>query len=210
MEDKYFNERKIMVKHHLKDRGIKNSKVLDAFLKVPRHDFVSEEYRDFSYRDHPLGIGHNQTISQPYIVAYMIDKLDVQKTDKVLEVGTGSGYQTAILAELAKTVYTLEVIKNLQDNAKEVLTKLGYKNIVYGQHSGYDGWEKYAPFDKIIVSAAAGFIPDKLIEQLNEGGSMIIPVGNQFSQRLYLIKKHNQKVEKEKLDFVRFVPMVKD
>ena len=209
MKDNYLVERKNMVEYHLKRRGIKNPKVLDAFLKVPRHEFVSEEYRDYSYNDHPLGIGHNQTISQPYIVAYMIDKLDIQKTDKILEIGTGSGYQTAILAELGNIVYTLEVIKPLQEKAKQILADLNYDNITFGQHSGYEGWEKYEPFDKIIVSAAAGSFPDKLIGQLKEGGLMIIPIGNRFSQRLYLIKKQDKKLKKEKLDLVRFVPMVK-
>ncbi|MGM0495493.1 MAG: protein-L-isoaspartate(D-aspartate) O-methyltransferase, partial [Bacillota bacterium] len=161
-----------------------------------------------SYNDHPLGIGHNQTISQPYIVAYMIDKLAIQKTDKVLEIGTGSGYQTAILAELAKEVYTLEIIKPLQIKAKKILINLNYNNIIFGQHSGYLGWKEYAPFDKIIVSAAARTIPEKLVEQLCEGGLMIIPIGHHFSQTLYLIKKKENSFKKEKLDLVRFVPMV--
>jgi len=208
MKNNYLDERKQMVKYQIKNRGINDPVLLDAFIKVPRHEFVEDNYKGYSYNDHPLGIGHNQTISQPYIVAYMIDKLAIQKTDKVLEIGTGSGYQTAILAEIAKEVYTLEIIKPLQKKAKKILNNLNYNNIIFGQHSGYLGWKEYAPFDKIIVSAAARTIPEKLVEQLCEGGLMIIPIGHHFSQTLYLIKKKENSFKKEKLDLVRFVPMV--
>lgn len=208
MKSDYDLNRKEMVEYQIKRRGIKNPKLLDAFLNVPRHKFVDKKIVDYAYEDHPLGIGHNQTISQPYIVAYMIDKLDIKETDRVLEIGTGSGYQTAILAELAKEVYTLEIVETLQENAKRILNKLDYDNIHYGVHSGFDGWKEYAPFDKIIVSAAPSEIPDKLVDQLNDKGKMIIPIGEGWYQRIYLIKKHGNEVEKDKLDSVRFVPMI--
>jgi protein-L-isoaspartate(D-aspartate) O-methyltransferase len=208
MNNRYYLMQKNMVEYQIKSRGINNSSILDVFLKVPRHQFVNEEVREYAYQDHPLGIGYNQTISQPYIVAFMIDYLDIKDTDKVLEIGTGSGYQTAILAELAYKVFTLEIVKPLQDKAKKILTELNYNNIYYSNHSGFDGWIEHAPFDKIIVSAAPNKLPDHLVDQLKIGGRMILPIGEGWFQRLYLIIKHQNSIEKIKLDSVRFVPMI--
>lgn len=208
MSSNFKTERKDMVEYQINRRGINNPRILDAFLKVPRHEFVDNKSMPYAYEDHPLGIGYNQTISQPYIVAYMINQLDIKDTDIVLEIGTGSGYQTAILAELAKEVYTLEIVETLQENAKRILGKLKYENIHYACHSGFVGWKKYAPFDKIIVSAAPNEIPNKLVEQLKLGGKMVIPIGENWYQRIYLIKKLENDIEKIKLDAVRFVPMI--
>ena len=205
----YQNQKEYMVKYHIKQRGINNPRILDAFLRVPRHLFIKEELRDLSYNDYPLDIGHNQTISQPYIVAYMLDKLHIKKTDKVLEIGTGSGYQTALLAELANEVYTLEIIESLQAKAKDILSQLGYENIVYSNNNGYDGWVEHAPYDKIIVSAAPDELPINLVNQLIAGGIMIVPVGHRYSQTLYLVTKSMNHYSLEKLDLVRFVPMNK-
>ncbi|MCF7924016.1 MAG: protein-L-isoaspartate(D-aspartate) O-methyltransferase [Candidatus Izimaplasma sp.] len=209
MNNNYLDERKQMVKYQIENRGIRNPKLLDAFLKVPRHEFVEDNYIGFAYSDHPLGIGHNQTISQPYIVAYMIDKLAVKPEDKILEIGTGSGYQTAILAELAKEVYTIEVIKHLQENAINVLESLNYSNIHFSIRDGYEGWEEFAPYDKIIISAAPKEVPEELVNQLAIDGKMIVPIGGHFLQYLYLIEKKKNQTLKHKLDAVRFVPMVK-
>lgn len=197
-----------MIDNQIKGRGIDDPRILDAFLKVERHLFVHKDSLDYSYEDHPLGIGYNQTISQPYIVAYMVDKLKITKKDRVLEIGTGSGYQTAILAELANEVYSLEILKPLQEQAKAVLNKLKYTNIFYSDHSGFEGWLDFAPYDKIIVSAAPRSLPQELINQLSDNGKMILPIGNSFSQALYLIEKNHEKIKKTKLDLVRFVPMI--
>jgi protein-L-isoaspartate(D-aspartate) O-methyltransferase len=197
----------IMIEQYLIARGIKSNSVINAFKQVKRHLFVREEDIFFAYDDFPLDIGFNQTISQPYIVALMIEYLNIDKNDKVLEIGTGSGYQTAILSRIAKEVYTLELNKYLAKEAKRKLTELEYKNITFKYGNGYDGFSEYAPYDKIIVSCAANKIPEKLINQLSEEGKMIIPIGSYSWQNLYLIEKNNKQIKTKKLDAVRFVPM---
>jgi protein-L-isoaspartate(D-aspartate) O-methyltransferase len=174
--------------------------------------FVPEKYRDLAYSDRPLPIGHNQTISQPYIVAYMTEQLQVQKSQKILEIGTGSGYQAAILAELANHVFTIEIIPELAEGAEKVLHENKYSNITVRTGDGYKGWPEEAPFDRIMVTAAPEEIPEALVEQLAQGGRMIIPVGaNLFMQYLWMIKKDKDGiVTKEKILPVRFVPMVKE
>lgn len=196
-----------MVSTQLKSRGIKDKKVLKAMEKVPRHKFVPENLRHLSYNDEPLPIGEGQTISQPYIVAYMTEKASLQENDKVLEIGTGSGYQTAILAKIAHEVYTVEVIPSLQQNAKNILNKLGYGNIRFRTGDGTKGWEEPAPYEAIIVTAAPPRIPEKLLEQLKDKGRLVIPIGEGF-QDLYLIIKDGNKIKKERLLPVRFVPLI--
>ena len=197
-----------MIKNHLLARGIESKLIIDAFMSVDRHLFVKEEDIIFAYDDFPLDIGFNQTISQPFIVALMLEHLNINKNDKVLEIGTGSGYQTAILSLLAKEVYTVEIIPSLSKEAKRKLEDMGYANIKFKQGSGYDGFKEYSPYNKIIVSCAAREIPDELIQQLDKSGQMIIPIGDFSFQYLYLITKFKNQVKKEKLDAVRFVPMV--
>lgn len=186
--------------------GISDKRVIAAMRAVQRHEFVPEKYRDAAYEDHPLPIGLNQTISQPYIVAYMTEMLKLEPDDKVLEIGTGSGYQAAVLAELAKEVYSIEILEPLAKDAEETLERLGYKNIKVLVGDGYQGWPEHAPFDAIIVTAAPDHIPQPLVEQLKIGGRLVIPVGK-WSQRLILITKdENGVTEKNDLP-VRFVPM---
>jgi len=197
-----------MIKNHLLARGIESKLIIDAFMSVDRHLFVKEEDIIFAYDDFPLDIGFNQTISQPFIVALMLEYLNINKNDKVLEIGTGSGYQTAILSLLAKEVYTVEVNLNLSIQAKKKLDKMGYTNIKFKYGNGYEGYSEYAPYSKIIVSCASSKIPEKLIAQLNKAGKMIIPIGNSFSQYLYLITKFKNQFKAKRLDAVRFVPMV--
>ena len=186
-------ERRLMVEEQLRMRGLRDEKVLSAMLKIPREVFVPEGQRSAAYADCPLPIGESQTISQPYMVAAMTEYLDVQKEHKVLEIGTGSGYQTAILAELAGSVYTVERIGSLQDRAKRVLDELGYDNIDYLAGDGTLGWEEAAPFDRIIVTAGAPKVPQSLKDQLNEGGIIIIPVGGDFGQELTKVVKKRGK-----------------
>lgn len=209
-EDKYFFQRKTMVEKQIKDRGIRNEKVLDALMKVPRHKFVPVEYISSSYDDSPLPIGYGQTISQPYIVAYMTEILDPNNTENILEIGTGSGYQAAILSLLYKNVYTIEIIESLGISAKGLFEKEGYNNIKTKIGDGYLGWKEFAPFDAIIVTCAPTNIPGPLIDQLAEGGKMIIPVGELYNQVLYLLKKKNGKINKTQTLPVRFVPMLRD
>jgi protein-L-isoaspartate(D-aspartate) O-methyltransferase len=204
----YEQIRKQMVTHQIKNRGIHNPEILKAFLKVERHLFVDKDLIPYAYDDHPLEIGLNQTISQPYIVAYMMDKLDLQSTDRVLEIGTGSGYQTALLAEIVYKVYTVEIKKQLQDKAKKILNQMNYQNIHYHISDGSLGWETYGPYNKIIVSCASKELPDELINQLQDSGRMMIPIGSSWYQYLYLIKKEDSQIKKIKLDAVRFVPML--
>ena len=203
---------KNMIENQIKQRGIKNELVLDAMLDVKRHHFVPEKYKKIAYSDHPLPIGNDQTISQPYIVAFMTEKLNIEKNHKVLEIGTGSGYQAAILSKLAFHVYTIEIIPKLAKNAKRVLKENNYNNITLKIGDGYQGWFEYAPFDRIIVTAAPEKIPQKLIDQLIPGGKMIIPVGEQFMmQYLWLLTKDNDgSIKKEKILPVRFVPMIEE
>jgi protein-L-isoaspartate(D-aspartate) O-methyltransferase len=203
--------REDMVKRQIIARGVQDNKVLSAMRKVPRHLFVPESQILNAYNDVPLPIGENQTISQPYIVAYMTEILRLNTDDKVLEIGTGSGYQAAILAEIVKEVYTVEIIPVLAERAEKVLKSLGYKNIHIKTGDGYKGWAEYAPYDAVIVTAAPNEIPEDIIYQLKEGGKIIIPVGpSSYTQTLILGVKKNGKIEKQDTLPVRFVPMVRD
>jgi protein-L-isoaspartate(D-aspartate) O-methyltransferase len=198
--------RERMVETQIKARGIKNPRVLAAMLKVERHLFVPKEYQSDAYADHPLPIGEDQTISQPYIVAFMTEQLELKGTERVLEIGTGSGYQAAILAELAGEVYTIEIVKPLGLSAQRRLQELGYRNINVRVGDGYLGWPEKAPFDAVIVTCAPDHIPIPLIEQLKEGGRMVVPVGN-YPQALKRIVKRLGKVESTDVLPVVFVPM---
>jgi protein-L-isoaspartate(D-aspartate) O-methyltransferase len=189
------------------DRGITNRKVLEVMSSVPRHEFVPQSQREFAYRDEPLPIGYGQTISQPSLVAFMTDKLDLKPTDRVLEIGTGSGYQAAILSKLASHVYTIEIVEPLALRAMADLKRLGYDNVSVRIGDGYKGWPEYAPFDAIIVTCAPNHIPQPLIEQLRDGGRMVIPVGEPGDQSLHLLQKHGNIVEQRSILAVRFVPM---
>ena len=200
-----------MVNNELRSQGIVNAKVIKAMLKVQRHEFVPEGLKDYAYINRPLPIGYEQTISQPYIVAYMTQLLELSDYDKVLEIGTGSGYQAAILAEICDTVYTVEIVEPLAKRAEKTLNSLGYKNIKYKTGDGYRGWTEFAPFDAVIVTCAPSHIPEPLKEQLAEGGTMIIPVGEEGEvQFLYLLKKIKGKVKQQEVLPVRFVPMTRD
>lgn len=207
-QDPYLRQREEMVRLQLKYRGISDSKVLEAFSNVPRDAFVPLEYRRYSYADQPIPIGEGQTISQPYIVAYMTEVLQVRPNEKVLEIGTGSGYQAAILAEMDVEVFSIEVNEILADRARNILENLGYKKINLKTGDGYEGWEEHAPFDAILVTCSPASVPPKLKEQLAEGGRMIIPVGLQNSvQYLYLLEKQKGKIRQKSVMPVRFVPM---
>ncbi len=199
-----------MVRTQIEARGVKDTAVLRVMRTTPRHLFVPAPYQRFAYEDRPLPIGYGQTISQPYIVAVMTELLELTGKEKVLEIGTGSGYQAAILSQLADTVYTIEIIPELCRRARYRLQMLGYDNVVVVCGDGYKGLPDYAPFDRIIVTAAPPKIPEALIRQLKPGGIMVLPVGEYF-QRLVRIRKHEDgTIEKEVLFPVRFVPMVPD
>ncbi|MBP9561033.1 MAG: protein-L-isoaspartate(D-aspartate) O-methyltransferase, partial [Syntrophorhabdaceae bacterium] len=188
--DIYEKKREEMVKYDIEARGIRDRRVINAMLKVKRHLFVEPSLMDKAYDDHPLPIGEGQTISQPFIVALMTEALGLKGDEKVLEIGTGSGYQAAVLAEIAKEVYTIEVNKNIYDMASRRLKELGYDNIKVRHGDGYVGWKDYAPFDAIIVTAAARHIPPPLLEQLKDGGRLVIPLGSTpFLQSLTLVRK---------------------
>lgn len=197
-----------MVTTQIKSRGIKDMNVLEAMEKVPRHVFVPENMRKAAYNDEPLPIGNGQTISQPYIVAYMTEVLQLSVEEKVLEVGTGSGYQAAVLAEIARELFTVEIIDGLSKNAQEVLQAEGYTNIHFRVGDGSYGWEENAPYDAIMVTAAPPEVPKALQDQLKIGGRMIVPVGDAF-QELVLIVREKRRFKKKKLLPVRFVPLVK-
>ena len=200
--------REKMVRNQLIPRGISDVRVLDVMGKVLRHRFVEEALVGEAYNDHPLPIGHKQTISQPYIVALMTEALELIGKEKTLEIGTGSGYQTAILAELSKTVYTIERIKPLLLKARNLLTELGYKNILYKAFDGTLGWKQYEPYDAIIVTAGAPKIPQAFLHQLAEGGRLVIPTGNRFSQELIKVTKKKGRHIQENLGGCRFVDLV--
>ena len=192
-------------------RGIKDERVLAAMRTVPRHEFVPEDVRFSAYDDRPLPIGHGQTISQPFIVAFMTEQLKPLPTDKVLEVGTGSGYQAAILSALVKEVFTIEIVEPLAKRAETDLRRLGYTNVFVKAGDGYKGWPEHAPFDAIIVTCAPDQVPQPLIEQLKEGGRMIIPVGPDGGvQELYLLEKRGGEVRRKSVLPVRFVPMTRE
>ncbi|MGB2960832.1 MAG: protein-L-isoaspartate(D-aspartate) O-methyltransferase [Candidatus Omnitrophota bacterium] len=203
----FYDQRQRMVEDQVRLRGVEDKKVLDAMMKVERHLFVPAEMQRWAYDDRPLPIGHGQTISQPYIVAYMTEAAGLAPGDRVLEIGTGSGYQAAVLAEIVKEVYTIEIVKELADSARSRLEGLGYKNIKVKWGDGYKGWPEYAPFDAVIITAAPPEVPQELVAQLKTGGKMVVPVGS-FFQELYLITKTASGVEKKMLLPVRFVPMV--
>jgi protein-L-isoaspartate(D-aspartate) O-methyltransferase len=200
-------KRKQMVESQLKVRGIKDNRVLEAMEKVERHRFVPNDLKLNAYDDEPLPIGSGQTISQPYIVAYMTEVLELKGEERVLEIGTGSGYQAAVLAELVREVFTVEVYGELSERARRMLSELGYSNIQYKTGDGTLGWKENAPYDAIIVTAAPAKTPDSLKEQLKDRGRMIIPVGRTF-QYLFLFERLGQKIEKKKLLPVRFVPLI--
>ena len=200
---------KVMVVNQLRKRGIINTEVLNAMSTVPRHRFVNRIYRSMAYTDNPLPIGHEQTISQPYVVALMTQLLQVDKKHEVLEIGTGCGYQTAILSILSKKVITLEVLNSLSKISSKRLTNLGYENIDFHCADGKYGWFKEAPYDRILVSAAPKTIPEVLIEQLAPNGYMVIPVGSLYDQFIHIITKNkNGDVHIKKSTPVRFVPLV--
>ncbi len=199
-----------MLDTQLRSRGIRDTRVLEAMARVPRHRFVPEAQQAEAYSDQPLPIGHGQTISQPYVVAFMTEALQVAPDDCVLEIGTGSGYQTAILGELAREVYTIERVPELAERASTTLAALGYDNVHVRAGDGYAGWPERAPFAKIIVTAAPEEVPPRLVEQLAVGGTMVIPVGPQFGeQEIRILTKTGRGVETTRSLPVRFVPMVK-
>ena len=206
-QDPFEEKRKAMVEQQIVARGINDQHVIAAMLKVKRHLFVPNNVKQLACRDSPLPIGYGQTISQPYIVAFMTEALALKKEDRVLEIGTGSGYQAAILAEIVEEVYTIEIVEPLAGQARERLEKLGYGNIVVKYGDGYRGWKQEAPFDAVIVTAAPEKIPEELIHQLKVGGRMVVPVGS-FFQELYLLTKEENEILKKPLLPVRFVPMV--
>jgi len=199
--------RELMVVTQIETRGVKNRKVLEAMRKVERHKFVPREYRSRAYDDYPLPIGEGQTISQPYIVALMTEVLNPDSTKKVLEIGTGSGYQAAVLAELFQNVYTIEIIDPLGKRAEKLLSEAGYKNVRVKIGDGYLGWKEYSPFDAIIVTCSPTHIPEPLKDQLAEGGRMVIPVGEFYSQELVLLTKEKGEMKKKEIIPVVFVPM---
>ncbi len=199
-------ERRRMVDEQLLARDIKDARVLDAMRRVPRHEFVPEERRSQAYFDSPLPIGHGQTISQPYIVAFMTQALEISPEHRVLEIGTGSAYQAAILATLAKEVYTIEIVAPLAERARETLTRLGYRNVQVRSGNGYFGWPERAPFDRIMVTAAPDEVPSALVEQLKVNGLMAIPVGT-ITQELRILRRTASGIETLATLPVRFVPM---
>lgn len=210
-DNELYQLRMNMIETQIKKRGITDQTILDAMKKVNRHEYVQENFERLAYSDRPVPIGFGQTISQPYIVAFMSHKLNVASHHKVLEIGTGSGYQAAVLAELSDHVYTIEIIPELAKRAEKVLKKNDYDNITMRIGDGYKGWPEHALFDRIMVTAAPKEIPEKLVEQLAPGGIMVLPVGETvMMQYLWLITKDNDgQIEKEKILPVRFVPMVK-
>jgi protein-L-isoaspartate(D-aspartate) O-methyltransferase len=208
-ENHMTDERKQMVRDQIAGgaRGITDARVLAAMEKVPRHKFVPIELRSRAYEDGPLPIGHEQTISQPFVVAFMTEKLDLRPTDRVLEIGTGSGYQAAVLAELVAEVHTIEIIEPLARRAEADLKELGYTNIHVRIGDGFYGWPEAAPFGVVIVTCAPERVPQPLIDQLKDGGRMIVPVGEIGAQELVMFRKHDGKLEKRAVLNVRFVPM---
>ncbi|MFZ2357341.1 MAG: protein-L-isoaspartate(D-aspartate) O-methyltransferase [Candidatus Omnitrophota bacterium] len=209
-EEKVFVQaRESMIREQIEARGIKDRRATEAMRKVKRHLFVPMLSRPFAYKDSPLPIGEGQTISQPYIVALMTELLELKGSEKVLEIGAGSGYQAAILAELAKEVYTIEILAPLANKAEKLLKELGYSNVYLRHGDGFLGWPEIAPFDAIIVTCAPEEIPPVLLEQLAESGRLVIPVGADW-QELKLVKKINGKIVITNIIPVRFVPMIRD
>ena len=203
-------QRQRMVEQQLKPRGIKEERVLAAMAKVPREEFVPTDARPSAYEDGPLPIGYDQTISQPYVVAFMTEQLRPKQSDRVLEIGSGSGYQAAILGELVAEVYTIEIVEPLAKSAEATLQRLGYNNVHSKVGDGYKGWPEEAPFDAIIVTCAPEKVPQPLVDQLKDGGRMVIPVGERFAQQLYLLEKKNGQLKESATLPVRFVPMTRE
>jgi len=204
--DSFALERDAMVDQQIRARGIEDAAVLKAMRKVPRHQFVPPEVRRMAYNDHPLPIGSGQTISQPYIVAYMTEAAEISPREKVLEIGTGSGYQAAILGEVAREVYTIEIIPELAESARKTLAELGYANVHTKAGNGYLGWPEHAPFDAILVTAAPDEIPQALVDQLALGGRMVVPVGEIVQNMMIIERTRNGVIERQTIP-VRFVPM---
>lgn len=206
-EGSYQVLRERMVERQILARGITDQAVLDAMRRVPRHEFVPEDLRHAAYEDHPLPIGEGQTISQPYIVALMTEVLHLLPGERVLEIGTGSGYQAAVLAELTDQVYTIEILEDLGKRGEETLRRLGYSRVRVKIGDGYLGWEEHAPYDAIVVTCAPDHIPQPLVDQLVEGGRMVIPVGRGYRQELYLVEKKEGQIRQTDIIPVLFVPM---
>jgi len=200
-------QRETMVEKQIAARGITDPATLEAMRTVPRHEFLPMRLRDEAYMDYPLPIGHGQTISQPFIVAFMTEAIRPQPGEKILEIGAGSGYQAAILAQMGADVYTVEIVEPLAEMARQTLERLGYKNAHVLHGDGYRGWPEHAPFDAIIVTCAPDKIPPDLVAQLKDGGRMIVPVGGGMEQELVLLRKEGGKIEKQSVLPVRFVPM---
>jgi len=207
LNGEFAKERRAMTDSQIRARGVRDPLVLAAVSKVPRHLFVPDGMRESAYADEPLPIGQGQTISQPYIVAYMTETLGLKGGEKVLEIGTGSGYQTAVLAEIVREVWTVEIVESLSLRARSILDGLGYANIRYRVGDGSGGWPGSAPFDAVIVTAAAAKMPEILEGQLGPGGRMIVPVGTSL-QELFLVRREEKGLTREKLLAVRFVPLV--
>jgi len=203
-------QRQRMVEQQLKPRGINDVRVLAAMAKVPREEFIPVDARAGAYEDGPLPIGYDQTISQPYVVAFMTEQLRPKQGDRVLEIGSGSGYQAAILAELMAEVYTMEIVGPLAKTAEATLQRLGYQNVHIKVGDGYKGWPEEAPFDAIIVTCAPENVPQPIVDQLKDGGRMVIPVGERFAQQLYLLEKKNGQLKESATLPVRFVPMLRE
>jgi len=206
--DPFVAQRRNMVDWQLRGRGIRDERVLEAMARVPRHEFVAEELRAQAYEDHPLPIGEEQTVSQPYIVAAMLESLVLEPSATVLEIGTGSGYQTALLAELSQWVFSMERMPRLAESAADRLAQLGYGNVAVIVGDGSLGLPEHAPYDAIVVSAAAPKIPQALFDQLREGGRMIIPVGPAYAQELQLVRQQEGRIVSTSLDACRFVPLI--
>jgi protein-L-isoaspartate(D-aspartate) O-methyltransferase len=208
--DNYVQARKRMVEEQIAARGVRDPRVLAAMVAVPRHVFVPEGQWHHAHEDHPLPLAEGQTVSQPYIVAAMTEALDLTPESKVLEIGTGSGYQTAILATLAKMIYTVEIIKTLSVQARIALLRLDVRNVRFRIGDGHEGWPEFVPYDRIIVTAAADTMPYPLVEQLANGGKMVVPVGSAGSQILVLGTRHGKKLVQRHLMSVAFVPFVRN
>ena len=206
----FATQRQRMVDQQLKPHGIKDERVLAAMAKVPREEFIPVDARADAYEDGPLPIGYDQTISQPYVVAFMTEQLRPKLSDRVLEIGSGSGYQAAILGELVAEVYTIEIVEPLAKSAEATLQRLGYNNVHIKAGDGYKGWPEEAPFDAIIVTCAPEKVPQPLVDQLKDGGRMVIPVGERFAQQLYLLEKKNGQLKESATLPVRFVPMQRE
>ncbi len=208
-DDPFAEKRQLMVERDIKGRGVADKKVLEVMLNIRRHLFVDSDLQGQAYADHPLPIGEGQTISQPYVVALMTELLKLKPGDRVLEIGTGSGYQAAVLAGIVKEVYTIEIRKGLADMAEKRLKGLGYNNVRVKYGDGYFGWEEFSRFDAIIVTAAANHIPPQLIKQLKDGGRLVIPLGSTlYYQTLSVITKHGEDLRMEQIGSVSFVPMI--